>query len=335
MGMLIAPMSTGWTTDRITNQNGNVFVITGANSGLGFEAARALAGKGAHVVLACRDSDKSNAAVQTILRQHPRANVDAVRLDLGSLASVRACASSLTKTYPVIHGLVNNAGIMAVPYGVTVEGFEMQFGTNHLGHFALTGLLLPNLLAAPGSRVVHVSSLLHRRGRLQFDDLQGRVSYSKSAAYAQSKLANVLFAYELQRRLAARSALTTSIACHPGYSATNLQLVGPRMERAMVREWASELTNHWIAQSAAMGALPILYAATADNVQGGDFIGPDGAFELRGYPKKLRSSKASYNESVAKKLWEVSEELTGTSYLLLSANRIHRCVRRRRGMLLW
>jgi hypothetical protein len=203
---------------------------------------------------------------------------------------------------------------MALPYRKTADGFEMQFGTNHLGHFALTGLLLDRLLATPGARVVTVSSGAHRMGNIRFDDLQWERGYGKWRAYGQSKLANLLFTYELQRRLDAQSAPLIAVACHPGYAATNLQFAGPRMEGASFMESLSALSNDYFAQNAAMGALPTLYAATAADVRGGDYIGPDGFAELWGHPRKVQSNRRAHDRDLARRLWEISESLTGVRY---------------------
>jgi NAD(P)-dependent dehydrogenase (short-subunit alcohol dehydrogenase family) len=235
-------------------------------------------------------------------------------LDLASLASVRSFASAFLAKHEVLHGLINNAGVMALPRCETVDGFEMQLGTNHLGHFALTGWLLPSLLAAPGSRVVNLSSTMHRIGRMRWDDLHGRSRYSKWPAYGQSKLANLLFSYELQRRLDAKRAQTISVACHPGYAATNLQFAGPRMEGSSLMETGAALLNRVMAQSAAMGALPTLYAATAPDVKGGEYFGPGGFAEMWGPPKRVRSSRRSQDAADAARLWEVSEEATGVRF---------------------
>ena len=295
---------------------GRVAIVTGANRGLGSETTRALARKGALVVLACRDLERANAALERIRGDEPQAALEVLELDLASLASVRRFAESFAARYPALNILCNNAGVMALPYRQTADGFEMQFGTNHLGHFALTGLLLPHLLQAGDARIVTISSSYHRLGRMRFGDLNGRQSYGRWAAYAQSKLANLLFAYELQRKLEARGAEAISVAAHPGYAATELQLIGPRMEGSALRARLMGISNRLLAQSAAMGALPMLYAATAPGVRGGDYIGPAGFMQQRGHPKRTRSSPASYDRELAVKLWAVSEELTGVTYPL-------------------
>ena len=303
-----------WTADDIPDLTGKVIVVTGGNSGIGYEAALQLAGKGAHVVLACRDLAKAAAAIDSIKASHRNASLEAMALDLASLASVRTFAQEFLAKHGKLDVLCNNAGVMALPYRKTADGFEMQFGTNHLGHFALTGLLLEPLLATKGARVVNVSSTAHRMGKMRFDDLQWEHGYGKWAAYGQSKLANLLFTYELQRRLEAIGADLISVACHPGYAATNLQAAGPRMQGSSLLESLVALSNRLFAQSAAMGALPTLYAATAADVNGGDYIGPGGFAETWGHPKKVGSSARSHDPAAAARLWDISEALTGIKY---------------------
>lgn len=304
----------GWTADRIPDLAGKTLIVTGGNSGLGYETTRELARHGARVLLACRSPEKAGAAIQRLRSENPRADVEAMALDLASLASVRSFASAFLGRHEALHGLVNNAGVMALPRCETVDGFEMQLGTNHFGHFALTGWLLPSLLATPASRVVNLSSTMHRTGRMRWDDLHGKRGYGKWTAYGQSKLANLLFAYELQRRLAAKGAQAISVACHPGYAATNLQFAGPRMQGSSLLETGAGLLNRIFAQSAAMGALPTLYAATAPGVRGGEYYGPGGFAEMWGPPKLVRSSRRSHDAADAAKLWEISEDATGVRY---------------------
>ena len=310
----------GWSVADIPDLTGKTVIITGANSGLGFEAATALAGAGAQVVLACRDQAKGRAAEEQIRATHPRAATALMPLDLSSLADIRRCADEILRAYPRIDVLMNNAGVMALPHRQTADGFEMQFGTNHLGHFALTGLLLERLRATPGGRVVTVSSGAHRMGKIRFDDPHWRSGYSKWPAYGQSKLANLLFAYELQRRLAAAGADTISVAAHPGYAATNLQAAGPRMLGSSRLERLMEVANSLFAQSAAMGALPQIHAAVAPGVHGGQYIGPDGFGELWGHPRVVTSSRRSQDVEAARRLWALSEEMTGITYPLGSAS---------------
>ncbi len=310
-----------WTAKDIPDLSGKTAIVTGGNSGLGYEAALQLAGKGAKTILACRDATKAREAAVRVKTAFPNAAVDFVALDLASLASIRSFASTVQEKHDALHILCNNAGVMALPYRKTADGFEMQFGTNHLGHFALTGLLLDRLLRTPGARVVNVSSTAHRIGKMNFEDLNSERRYARWLAYGQSKLANLLFTYELQRRLHAAKAELISVACHPGYAATNLQAAGARMEGSSFMESITDLGNRLFAQSAAMGALPTLYAATATDVRGADYIGPDGLFENQGYPKKTTSNSRSHDASAAAKLWDVSEELTSVHYEALSTDR--------------
>jgi NAD(P)-dependent dehydrogenase (short-subunit alcohol dehydrogenase family) len=305
---------TTWTTANIPNLTGKTVIVTGANSGLGYEVTLALAAKGAQVVMACRNLDKGEGAAALVRKQHPTAALVVKELDLASLASVRRFAEAFQQQYTTLDILCNNAGLMAIPRRTTADGFEMQFGTNHLGHFALTGLLLTPLLQTPGARVVTVSSGLHERGTINFTDLMGEQRYEKWTAYSQSKLANLLFVYELQRRFVATGVDAKSIGAHPGYSATNLQGVGPIMEGSWPARIGMMLANRLIAQSAASGALPLLYAAVAPDVNGCDYIGPTGFQGMRGAPGKVRSNAESYNEEVAAKLWAISVELTGVTY---------------------
>jgi NAD(P)-dependent dehydrogenase (short-subunit alcohol dehydrogenase family) len=299
-----------WTTSDIPDQSGRVAVVTGANTGLGYHTAAALAQTGARVVLAVRDLEKGNLALARIVAAHPHADVTLQALDLSSLASVRAAAAALRKAYPRIDLLINNAGVMWTPKQLTADGFEMQFGTNHLGHFALTGLLLDNLLPVRGSRVVTVSSTGHRfRAAIHFDDLQSERSYDRFAAYGQSKLANLLFTYELQRRLADHHKNTIAVAAHPGGSNTELGRNSPMLLRPLFG-----LVGPVLFQGAAMGALPTLRAATDPSVAGGQYYGPDGLGEQRGHPRLVSSSAQSHDEDVQHRLWAVSEELTGVTY---------------------
>jgi NAD(P)-dependent dehydrogenase (short-subunit alcohol dehydrogenase family) len=262
-------------------------------------------------VLAIRNLEKGNLALARVVAAHPDADVTLQQLDLSSLDSVRNAAAALRKSYPRIDLLINNAGVMYTPKQVTADGFEMQFGTNHLGHFALTGLLLDHLLPVRGSRVVTVSSQGHRiRAAIHFDDLQWERRYDRVAAYGQAKLANLLFTYELQRRLAARAQPTTvAVAAHPGITSTELFRNLPSLLRP-----AAELLAPLIFQNTAMGALPILRAATDPGVQGGQYYGPDGLGEQRGHPKLVSSSAQSHDEDLQRRLWKVSEELTGVTY---------------------
>ena len=298
-----------WTAADIPDQTGRVAVITGANTGLGYETAAALADHGARVVLAVRNLDKGKDAAARIAAKSPGADVALQELDLTSLDSVRTATERLKSDYDHIDLLINNAGVMYTPKETTKDGFELQFGTNHLGHFALTGLLLERLLPVPGSRVVTVSSMGHRiLADIHFDDLQWERSYNRVAAYGQAKLANLLFTYELQRRLAPHGT-TIAAAAHPGGSNTELGRYTPTVFRPLVNVFFSV-----IAQDAAMGALPTLRAATDPAVLGGQYYGPDGFAETRGHPKIVSSSAKSHDPDRQRRLWTVSEELTGVRY---------------------
>ncbi|TQJ21397.1 NAD(P)-dependent dehydrogenase (short-subunit alcohol dehydrogenase family) [Micromonospora sp. A202] len=293
-----------WTEQQIPRQDGRVAVVTGANTGLGFETARLLAERGASVVLAVRDAEKGKLAAARM-----NGDVSVRELDLTSLESVRAAADGLRAAHPRIDLLINNAGVMYTPKQTTRDGFEMQFGTNHLGHFALTGLLLDLLLPVPGSRVVTISSTGHRiRAAIHFDDLQWERSYGRAAAYGQSKLANLMFTYELQRRLAAHGT-TVAVAAHPGVSNTELARNTPSVVRRPVTWLAPVIT-----QPATAGALPTLRAATDPSVLGGQYYGPGGLGEVRGHPRLVTSSPESYDVTVQQRLWAVSEDLTGVRF---------------------
>lgn len=299
-----------WMLEDMPELSGRTVVVTGANSGLGLEATRAFAREGAHVVMACRDVATAEDARDEVRDAVAGASLTVEELDLANLDSVRSFADSVADLGR-IDVLCNNAGVMAIPRSETADGFETQFGVNHLGHFALTGLLLDSLRAAPDPRVVTQSSGIHANGEVDFEDLHGTDDYDKWGAYAQSKLANLLFAYELDRRYDDE---LTSVGCHPGYAATNLQRRGPEQEGSRLKLAAMALANRIFAQSAEAGALPMLYAATAEDVEGGDYVGPGGFRNMRGAPEAQRSSKRSYDEETAERLWSVSEELTGVSY---------------------
>jgi NAD(P)-dependent dehydrogenase (short-subunit alcohol dehydrogenase family) len=299
-----------WTAEQVPDQSGRTAIVTGSNTGLGYETARVLAAHGAQVVLAVRDVEKGNAAAAKIVGLAPRSDVKVQRLDLGSLHSVRTAAEELKTAYPRIDLLINNAGVMYSPKQTTEDGFELQFGTNHLGHFVLTGLLLENLLPVPESRVVVVGSIAHNiQAGIHFEDLQWEHSYNRVAAYGQAKLANLMFSYELQRRLATAGAPTIAVAAHPGVSNTELMRHVPGSTLPGVSQLASLVTN-----SPAMGALATLRAATDPAVQGGQYYGPDGFRELRGHPVLVQSTKQSHDVAVQEKLWTVSEELTGVGF---------------------
>jgi NAD(P)-dependent dehydrogenase (short-subunit alcohol dehydrogenase family) len=307
MSMLKA-MSAKWSAADVGDQSGRIAIVTGANSGLGYDTAAVLAGKGAHVVLAVRNLDKGNEAVDRIKKASPNAVVALQELDLTSLDSVRKAADELRAAHPRIDLLINNAGVMYVPTRETTkDGFEMQFGTNHLGHFALTGQLLDNILPVDGSRVVTVSSVGHRlMARIHFDDPHLERKYNRVEAYGQSKLANLLFTYELQRRLTGKGAPTVALAAHPGFSDTELMRHLPG--------FIPEFLWRPFTQPADMGALPSLRAATDPGAQGGQYYGPDGIGESTGHPKVVKSSAQSHNEDIQRRLWTMSEELTGVTY---------------------
>ena len=300
-----------WTETDVPDESGRVAIVTGSNTGLGYDTARVLAARGAKVVMAVRDTAKGEAAAARIRGITPRADVTVHKLDLGSLDSVRTASAELAAAYPRIDLLINNAGVMYPPKQSTADGFELQFGTNHLGHFALTGLLLKNLLSVDGSRVVAVASIAHKiRAKIDFADLQWEHRrYDRVAAYGQSKLANLMFAYDLQRRLSAANAKTISVAAHPGVAATELVRHVPGASLPGVSWLSGRLLN-----TSELGALPTLRAATDPAVRGGQYWGPDGFKELRGYPKLVDSSAQSHDTAIQDRLWTVSEELTGVTY---------------------
>ena len=298
-----------WNADRIPDLTDRTFVVTGSNSGLGLATTRHLAGHGAVVVMAVRNKDKGQRAADEIRAAHPGAKLEVRRVDLADLDSVRSFAAGLHERGSHIDGLINNAGVMGPPRSLSPQGDEIQFAGNHLGHFALTGLLLDRLLPVPGSRVVTVSSTGHRiRAAIHFDDLQWERSYSRAATYGQSKLANLMFTYELQRRLAPHGT-TVAVAAHPGVSNTELIRNTPAAIRLPVTWLAPLLT-----QKPDMGALPTLRAATDPAVSGGQYHGPGGRGEIRGYPKPVTSSPDSHDQAVQQRLWTVSEELTGVTF---------------------
>lgn len=309
-----------WTATNIPDQTGKVIVITGANSGLGYEATRLLAQKGAEVIMACRNSDKATQARNEILQQLPNATVHAMRLDLSSLDSIGAFATALHKNYDRLHILMNNAGVMATPYRKTADGFELQFGTNHLGHYALTGLLLDLLLPVPDSRIVTLSSTAVEIGRMHFDDLMfEKGSYSRWAAYGQSKLANLLFAQELQRRLSAKGYTTRSLAAHPGFASTNLQHAGFQMDGGGQQYGLMRFLLRF-AHTPEIGVLSQLFAATSPDAAGGAYYGPDGFAQMRGYPHAVQPmiNRSWRDTPTAQRLWQISESLTGITYQALA-----------------
>lgn len=305
---MLAMSDKGWTAADVPDQTGKTVVITGANSGIGFEASRVLARRGARLVMAVRRPDAGEEAAAIIRQESPDAEVLVAECDLGNLDSVAQFSKGIADSVGRVDVLINNAGIMAVPYGTTADGHERQLGTNHLGHFALTGRLLARLLESERGRVITVSSDVHRFGRVDPDNLNG-ARYRRWGAYGRSKLANLLFAYELDRRARAVGAALTSVACHPGFAATNLQGRSAREQGKSVRAWN---IGHRLAQSAADGALPTLRAATDPAAAGGSYFGPAG--RLGGPAIVVRSSGRSHEVGTAGRLWEVSEQLTGVRF---------------------
>jgi NAD(P)-dependent dehydrogenase (short-subunit alcohol dehydrogenase family) len=297
---LVKEINKRWDESNIPDLTGRNIIVTGANSGIGFEAARAMAGRGGNVVMACRNIEKSADAYEKVRKESPGDSVELMHLDLADLSSVREFAGETREKYPRIDILVNNAGIMVPPYGRTIDGFELQIGTNHFGHFLLTGLLMENVVATPGSRVVTVTSIAHFGGRINFEDINSETGYQRMGAYRQSKLANLLFSYELDRRLKEKDKETISVAVHPGVSSTSLFKIPQWLERV----------KEALLMSAAKGALPTLMGATEPSLKGGEYIGPAGFRQSMGYPAILSSSERSHDKQLALRLWELSEEMT-------------------------
>lgn len=302
-----------WHPSRIPELSGKTIVVTGANSGIGLCAAEELAARGAHVILACRSQDKGRAALARIRARRADAQLSLESLDLSSLASVRAFAETIRGKHPRLDVLVNNAGVMALPFSKTADGFEMQVGTNHLGHFVLTALLWPSLAATESARVVTVGSVAHFFGRVRLEDLCSEKGYSRWPAYAQSKLCNMLFAKELARRVERAGLRVTSVACHPGYASTNLQAKSAQIRGSSLEETLMNVGNTTLAQSAAWGSMPTLYAATHE-VTPGSYIGPSGPLGLVGVPSVARTSGRANDPELAARLWTLSEELTKTPF---------------------
>ena len=298
-------MTSNWTSANIPDLTDKTAIVTGANSGIGYEEASILAARGAQVILACRNQDKGEAAKRQITRENPQAQVELIHLDLANLESVRSFVNEFNGRYNQLHLLINNAGVMVIPERqLTADGFEMHFGVNHLGHFALTGLLIETIQSTAGARVVTVSSIAHRQGYIDFDNLNAEKSYRKMFAYLQSKLANLLFTYKLQRLFESAGLDAISVASHPGWTATNLQQ----------HFWLARTLNPLLAQTPKKGTLSTLYAATADGVNGGDYYGYAGFMEMRGAIKKVKSHERAHDQAVAERLWHVSEELTDVRY---------------------
>jgi NAD(P)-dependent dehydrogenase (short-subunit alcohol dehydrogenase family) len=294
-----------WTFDDIPDQAGRTAIVTGANTGIGFETARALARKGAQVTLACRSAEKGQAALDRIVEEAPDAKVALEQLDLADLRNVEAFADRFAGSHDRLDLLICNAGVMIPPASQTEQGFELQFGVNHLGHFALTGALLPLVRTTEGARIVVVSSTAATMGKMDFDDLQfEKRGYKKWPAYGQSKLANQLFVRELQRRLREAGSSVRVTAAHPGWTSTDLQR----------SSWYMRFLNHFFGMKPPQGALPTLRAATDPEAKGGDYFGPHGFFQMRGYPKRVQMAKRARNDEDAARLWQVSEDLTGVRY---------------------
>ncbi len=303
-----------WSIDDLASQKGRTVLITGGNSGIGLETARPLADLEAHVIIACRSPERATAALEDMLQGNPKAQVEAVQLDLADLDSVAECAQALAQRIDKLDVLINNAGVMAVPRSETRQGFETQFATNHLGHFALTGRLFGLLKSAPEAVVVNVASLAHHFGFINFFNLHGRLFYDPWFAYAQSKLANLLFTLALQHRCAEQDVSVKAVAAHPGLSATNLAYTTSRILGTPLGDMLMQVVNEIVAQPAAAGALPTLFAGFDPSVEGGDYIGPNGPGELRGPPRKVATSLMARSNSVAEQLWRVSEEATGVVF---------------------
>ncbi|HTN99949.1 MAG TPA: oxidoreductase [Microthrixaceae bacterium] len=303
-----------WTSQDIPDQHGRIAVVTGANSGLGLESAKALARSGAMVVMACRNLERGEAARLLVEREATGEAPRLQELDLADLSSVSNASAELAKTLPHIDILLNNAGVMALPERWTAEGHEMQFGTNHLGHFALTAHLLPLLDSANNSRVVTTSSHMHRIGKMHWEDLDWKKGYRRWPAYGQSKLANLLFAMELDRRASAAGSTVESMAAHPGYASTGLQQAGPNMSDRKLAARVVGLGNMTIAQSAQMGALPQLFAATSPTAMSGRYYGPGGVGELHGSPREVKPMSAALSREEGHRLWNISENLTGVRF---------------------
>jgi NAD(P)-dependent dehydrogenase (short-subunit alcohol dehydrogenase family) len=304
-----------WNYDDIGDQTGKIFLVTGANSGLGFSASRGLASHGATVIITSRSLEKGIEASNKIKKKFPDAKLDVMELDLASFKSIKELATNFKSKYSQLNGLLNNAGVMQPPFRKTEDGLELQMGTNHFGHFLLTGLLLDIIKNTPNSRVIMQSSFAHEiTNGINFEDINNEKNYSRTGVYSQSKLANLLFAFELNRKFQEHNIKSISLAVHPGYSSTNLQLTGPALGGASLFSRVYKVTNAVFAQSVDRGALPLIYASVASDVHGGDYIGPNGMKSMRGYPKRLKAKKTAYDKESAQKLWKISEEKTGLVY---------------------
>lgn len=303
-----------WTAIDIPDLSGKVAIVTGGNSGLGFYTCLELARKGAKVIIAGRSEEKGNTALSTIKVEVPAADIQFMQLDLADIGSIRHFVKSFLGSHTKLDILINNAGVMALPLCRTVQGFEMQFGTNHLGHFALTALLFKCIASTKDARIVNVSSLMHKFGKINFEDLNSEKSYSKWGAYSQAKLSNILFSLELDRRIRLSGIGTKVMAVHPGYAATNLQTRGGEMEGSKMNVWMNIFLNKILAQPAWQGALPSLYAASCELAESGKYYGPSGFGSVRGCPREENLNPKLISPDVAKRLWEESERLTGISF---------------------
>lgn len=297
--------------EKIPSQKGKVAIVTGANIGLGYETTLAFAKKQIKVIMACRNVEKAELARNQILKQIPNAELVIIKLELNKLSSVRSFAQEYLQNYESLDLLINNAGIMIPPYAITEDGYESQFQVNYLSHFLLTGLLLPLLEKTPKSRIVNLSSNAHKNGKINFNDLQFKKKYSAFAAYAQSKLACLMFTFELQRRLEKKGSNTIAVGSHPGVSVTNLGQHIPKWVNLIF----GRLFRVLMTQPASNGAEPSIYAALGSDIQGGDYIGPDGWGEWRGKPKKVQGIALAHNEEQARQLWDISEKLATIEYL--------------------
>jgi len=303
-----------WKSSEIADLRGKVCVVTGANSGLGYQTALQLASKNAKVIMACRNFGKAADSRQQILKARPDSEVEIMQVDLGDFDSVRHFANEFNEKYQKLDLLINNAGIGGFPFSKSKDGFETHFAINHLGHYLLTGLLMEALKTAPKARIVSVSSIMNRIGNHDFSDVNyENRKYNKWHAYGRSKMANVLFSNELNRKLAKNNINAIAVTAHPGYSSTNFQEKGPQAFNSKLDELAMNVSNALFAQNEKMGALPVLYAACGSDIQGGDYVGPS-FFRLRGYPAKQKARGAAYDTVMAAKLWKLSEEMTGFQY---------------------
>ena len=307
---------TRWDIPSMPDQGGKTAVVTGANSGLGYQISKALAKKGARVIMACRDTNKGREALELILSEHPAQVPEVMKLDLADLTSVKSFASELRSRMDKLDLLINNAGLMAIPYNRTKDGFEMQFGVNHLGHFALTAALWPLIRQTSASRIITVSSAAHHIGKIRTWDIHWEQSYKRWGAYGMSKLSNLLFTKELSERITRSGIEVIAAAAHPGYASTELQAKGARMEGARWKARFFNMANGLFAQSAEMGALPVLYAATAEGVDQGSYFGPGGFLRMTGWPAPDTPNRRKLNNGMAKNLWEISEQLTGVTFTL-------------------